>query len=64
MWGGGRGGTLSSPFGALMSPKKEGCAQRPGAHASPKPTSCLYLLILTPRILQKITSITAGKCHH
>jgi hypothetical protein len=33
------GGARSAPLGVAMSPKN-GCAQRTGAHARPKPTSC------------------------
>ncbi len=36
------GGARSAPLGVFKSPKN-GCAQRTGAHARPKPTSLSYI---------------------
>ncbi len=39
----GEGGGRAAPLFACQSAQKDGCAQRTGAHARPKPTSILYL---------------------
>ncbi len=38
------GGARSAPLGVALSPKN-GCAQRTGAHARPKPTSLSYIYL-------------------
>ncbi len=43
-------GARSAPFGVAMSPK-DGCAQRTGANARPKPTSFLYKFLLSLQLL-------------
>jgi hypothetical protein len=40
------GGARSAPFGMLLNPKNERCAQRTVAHAWPKPTSFVIFILL------------------
>jgi hypothetical protein len=62
------GGARSAPFDVAMS-QKDGCAQRMGAHARPKPTSLSYIYLGSsvchiPVVLSSCHPVILASCHN